>query len=85
MEKDLIKRIITNPSEKDIVSFVTYYVKEEKDIDLTPIQLENILILIKFGAFNLNEAIKKACAKAGLTFISLFDKEGKFLKNYVYE
>lgn len=85
MEKDLIKRIINNPTEKDVTSFITQYVKEEKNIDVTPVQLQNILILLQFGAFNLSEAIKRACFKENLTFISLFDKDGKFLKNYVYE
>lgn len=85
MEKDLIKRIVNSPNEKDITDFIVQYVKEEKNIEVTPVQLQNILILLQFGAFNLTEAIKRACIRENLTFISLFDKEGKFIKNYVYE
>ena len=85
MDKKLIERLISTPNEKDVADFIVQYVKEEKNIEITPIQLENIFILIKFGAFNLNEAIKRACIREKLTFISLFTKEGVFLKSYVYE
>lgn len=56
------------------------YVKNEKNIDVTTTQLQEISKLIQSGAFNLMYACEKILNDSNVTVCKLFDKNGNLIK-----
>lgn len=86
MDKEVVKRLLAGGQIQltDLTLFVHDYVREEKDYEPTPQQINEIIKLIQMGAFNLRVALDKAAHKLGLTILNVFDKNGQLIKTISY-
>ena len=81
MEVDLVKRLLTSkePKLEDIFLFITTYVKEKKNKDVTTEELNGIFQLFQIGAFNFRHTLMEAANSLELTVLTATDKLGNII------
>lgn len=87
MNKELIKKLLgKNEIElSDLNTFVTEYVKETMNYDITVEELTGIVKLIQMQVFNLRFALVRSAIHLGLNVMSIFNSKNELIRTDVYE
>lgn len=87
MNKEIVKRILTNNTINisDLNTFITEYVYEKLNRDITAEELKGIVQMIQAKIFNLRFAVLEAAKMLNLDVFSVFDKNGNLIRTDVYE
>jgi hypothetical protein len=87
MNKELVKKLLTKTEVElsDLNTFITEYVKEIKNYDVTIEELNGIVKLIQMQVFNLRFALMQSAIHLGLNVMSVFNNKNELLRTDVYE
>lgn len=87
MNKELIKRMLINPSIQmdDLTTFIVEYVEFKKKKVVSQQELQIIIQLIQIREFDLRYALIQAAISLNLNVLSTFDKHDNLLRTDVYE
>ena len=87
MYKDIVIKFLKRQpiNDADLNEFITTYIKNKKNINITGQQLMAIKQLIFQGIFKLDNAVKEAAEELKLQIITISSKEGQILRVDVYD
>lgn len=88
MYKDIVIKLLKNQpvNDAELNEFIVTYIKNKKNIDVTPEQLTGIRQLIAMRIFNLNNAVLEEMSNLKLGRIIVTDlNTNQILKINVYE
>ena len=86
MNAELVKRLLKSNQINivDLNTFISEYVLEKKKRDVTPEELNGIVMLLNTGAFNLRFALTEAAKILGLTVLTATNNTGQIIYTGVY-
>lgn len=87
MYKEVVKKFLKRQpiNDADFNEFVTTYIKNKKNMNISGQQLMAIKQLVMQGIFKLDNAIKEAAEELKLQVVTLTNKEGQILRVDIYE